>query len=181
MPTGNCILARKLFSTHAPPDDAMLTRQVGIAATCLGLIARAGPAGLQIPQIAEATGMSKPTLAKVIYALARKKLVRTRRGVGGGVELARAPEQISMYDLCVLLDDPVVECRCMFGFGHCAADGACPPGCPCMAMHRKQIEFLKSTSMADVARQLLSHLCHGHPQPKVVPAKVAKTRRGTHH
>ena len=73
----------------------MLTRQVGVAATCLGLIARAGEGGLQIPQIAERTGISKPTLAKVIYALARKKLVKTRRGVGGGVELARPASSIT--------------------------------------------------------------------------------------
>lgn len=138
----------------------MLTRQVGVAAICLGLIARAGEGGLQIPQISERTGISKPTLAKVIHALARKKLVKTRRGVRGGVELAKPAASITMYDLCVLLDDPVVECRCMFGFGHCTADGACPPGCPCMAMHHKQIKFLKGTTMADVSSLMLSHLCH---------------------
>lgn len=165
-------------SPKAHQETPMLTRQVGVAATCLGLIARAGEGGLQIPQIAERTGISKPTLAKVIYALARKKLVKTRRGVGGGVALARPASSITMYGLCVLLDDPVVECRCMFGFGHCAADGACPPGCPCMAMHHKQIEFLKGTTMADVSSLMLSHLCHdGETRGSTPKGRSARARR----
>ncbi|MGD9691364.1 MAG: Rrf2 family transcriptional regulator [Phycisphaerales bacterium] len=155
----------------------MLTRQVGVAATCLGLLARAGPEDVQIPEIAKATGISRPTLAKVIHALARKKLVRTRRGVGGGVSLARPAATISLYDLCVVFDDPIVECRCMFGFEHCARDGACPPGCPCVAMHSKQIEYLMRTSIADVASTILSHACHGAPRPEAQHTRRASTKR----
>lgn len=154
-----------------------MTRQVGVAATCLGLVARAGPGGVQIPEIAKATGISRPTLAKVIHALARKKLVRTRRGVGGGVTLARPAAAISMYDLCVVFDDPIVDCRCMFGFGHCVGHGACPPGCLCMAMHKSLVGFLRSTTIADVASTILSHACHGEARPAARRARRASASR----
>ncbi|MBX3323884.1 MAG: Rrf2 family transcriptional regulator [Phycisphaeraceae bacterium] len=132
----------------------MISRQVAMAAVSMGLIERAGPEGLQIPDLVKLTGISRPTLGKIINALARKKLVRTQRGVGGGVRLSRAGEQVSLYDLCVAFDDPVIECHCSFGFGHCAEEGPCPPGCICVAQHAKQLEYLKATSVQDVAETM---------------------------
>jgi Rrf2 family protein len=130
-----------------------------MAAACLGLIGEAGDNGVQIQQLADATGISRPTMGKLINALARKRLVRTRRGVGGGVTLLKPSSRITLYDLCVVLDDPAIECRCMFGFGHCASDGACPPGCLCIAQHSKRLAFLKRTAVADVARAMQRCKC----------------------
>lgn len=130
-----------------------------MAAMCMGLIGREGSEnGLQIPDLVELTGISRPTLGKVVNALARKKFVRTQRGVGGGVRLVRDAQRVSLYDLCVAFDDPVIECHCSFGFGHCAEDGACPPGCLCVAQHAKQIEYLKNTSVLDVAETMAPRL-----------------------
>ncbi len=136
----------------------MISRQVAMAAVCLGLIGREGPEGLQIPDLVELTGISRPTLGKVINALARKKLVKTKRGVGGGVRLEHPAEAITLYDLCVAFDDPVIECHCSFGFGHCADEGPCPPGCLCVAQHAKQLEYLKSTSVLEVAESMSPRL-----------------------
>lgn len=102
-----------------------------MAAVCMGLIGRNEPDEcMQIPALVELTGISRPTLGKVVNALARKKLVKTQRGVGGGVRLVSPADQVSLYDLCVAFDDPVIECHCSFGFGHCAEEGPCPPRMP---------------------------------------------------
>ena len=137
----------------------MISRQVAMAAMCMGLIGREGSGdGMQIPDLVELTGISRPTLGKVVNALARKKFVRTQRGVGGGVRLAVDAESVSLYDLCVAFDDPLIECHCSFGFGHCAEIGPCPPGCLCVAQHTKQVEYLKSTSVLDVADTIAPRL-----------------------
>ncbi|HCT45567.1 MAG TPA: hypothetical protein EYO33_00080 [Phycisphaerales bacterium] len=137
----------------------MISRQVAMAAVCMGLIGRDGSDEcMQIPELVELTGISRPTLGKVVNALARKKLVKTQRGVGGGVRLVRSVEQVSLYDLCVAFDDPVIECQCSFGFGHCAEEGPCPPGCLCVAQQSKQLEYLKNTSVFDIAEMMLPRL-----------------------
>ena len=84
--------------------------------------------------------------------------MKTQRGVGGGVRLVRSVEQVSLYDLCVAFDDPVIECQCSFGFGHCAEEGPCPPGCLCVAQQSKQLEYLKNTSVFDIAEMMLPRL-----------------------
>ncbi len=150
----------------------MLTRQVGMSAVCLGLSARAGQAGTRIQELSDATGISRSSLGKIIHLLARKRLVRTRRGVGGGVTLARPAAKLTLYDLCLLLDDPIVECRCMFGFGHCSARGTCPPGCLCIAQHAKQLDFLKKTRVVDVVRMMAPCGC--------LPSEDTRRRRARH-
>jgi DNA-binding MarR family transcriptional regulator len=67
-----------------------MTQSTGYAITALGHVAAMGDQPLLIKDIAEATGLPHPYLAKIIHTLARRGLVVTRRGVGGGVTLARS-------------------------------------------------------------------------------------------
>jgi len=46
-------------------------------------------------EIAEASGVSGPLMAKVLQKLAKGGLVMSRHGSGGGYQLARDPKQIS--------------------------------------------------------------------------------------
>jgi len=62
--------------------------------------------------IAESYEVSTNHLHKVVRALRELGLVRSRRGVQGGIELARAPEQISVGAVVRSLEDErgLVEC-----------------------------------------------------------------------
>lgn len=50
-------------------------------------------------QIAEATLVPKDYLAKILQGLAKKGIVSTQRGVGGGVSLAREPAELTILDV----------------------------------------------------------------------------------
>jgi Rrf2 family protein len=50
-------------------------------------------------QIAQTTLVPRAYLSKVLQALRRAELVESRRGIGGGISLARAPEQITILDV----------------------------------------------------------------------------------
>jgi len=129
----------------------MLSQAVGYAAIALGYVAAAGGKPVLIKEIAEAAEIPAPYLAKIIQSLARKSLVFTQRGIGGGVTLARPADQITLYELCVALDDPAVQQRCMLGVAQCSDERACPAH-RFWSQHRaRQIEFLQRMSVADVA------------------------------
>ncbi|REJ87123.1 MAG: Rrf2 family transcriptional regulator, partial [Planctomycetota bacterium] len=75
---------------------------------------------VQIAEIAEFFQISKDHLAKVVQRLAQVGLIRSIRGVGGGLELARPADSIRLLDViepiegslhlldCVAIDDVCV-------------------------------------------------------------------------
>jgi Rrf2 family protein len=129
----------------------MLSQTIGYAVLALGHLARVEEP-IFVRDIAAATAIPGPYLAKLINQLSRKGLVMTQRGLRGGVLLARRPDEITLMDLCEALDDPIVHKRCMLGFAQCAADLGCPAH-KFWAKERTGIcEFLSRTTLSDVAR-----------------------------
>ncbi len=129
----------------------MLSQGVGYAILALGQIAASGGNPVLVKEIAEAASIPAPYLAKIIHALGRRGLVVTQRGVGGGVILARAATEISLHDVCVAMDDPVVRPTCMLGNATCSDDRACPAHKFWTAHRNKVYDFLRMTSVADIA------------------------------
>lgn len=65
-----------------------------------------------IPEIAADFGISQNHLTKVVHQLVRAGVVQSTRGKGGGVRLARAPEEIRVGQIVRVSegDAPIVEC-----------------------------------------------------------------------
>lgn len=129
----------------------MLSQAVGYAATALGHIAAAGGKPVLVKEIADAAEIPAPYLAKIVQMLARKGLVTTQRGIGGGVALARPAKDITMFEICVALDDPAVLMNCMLGTDECSDERACPCHRFWTAHRSRTHEFLRETSVADIA------------------------------
>ena len=129
----------------------MLSQATGYAISALAYVAAMGGKPALVKAVAEACGTPAAYLAKIINQLSHRELVLTQRGVGGGVSLARPPQEISLYALCEALEDPAVQPRCMLGHAECTSDRACPAHDFCTG-HRRQLgDFLKKTTIADIA------------------------------
>lgn len=65
-----------------------------------------------IPDIAADFGISQNHLTKVVHHLVRAGVLQSTRGKGGGVRLARAPEEIRVGQIVRASegDAPIVEC-----------------------------------------------------------------------
>jgi len=128
-----------------------MTQSTGYAITALGYVAAGGGNPMLIKDIAEATGLPHPYLAKIIHTLARRGLVVTRRGVGGGVLLSRAALEITLFDIADALDDPLLDQRCMLGNAHCSDERACPAHGFWVDHRAQHVAFLRSSTLADIA------------------------------
>ncbi|VEF48897.1 NO-dependent activator of the ResDE regulon [Bacillus freudenreichii] len=65
-----------------------------------------------ITEIAEAYGISRNHLTKVIHELGKMGVIHTIRGRGGGIKLALAPEEINIGEVVRKTEDDfnIVEC-----------------------------------------------------------------------
>jgi len=128
-----------------------LAQGTGYAVLALGYIASAAGKPMLVRDIASGCELPAPYLSKVVNRLARAGLVRTQRGINGGVTLAREATDISLLEVCEALDDPVLEQRCMLGIAGCSDERACPAHRFSVETRERTLEFLRSMSIADVA------------------------------
>ena len=79
-----------------------------------------------IEEMSRAYGISRAHLMKVVHELGQQGFVDTTRGRGGGVRLARRPDQISVGDVVRAMEDrmDLVECFGPEG-GACRIEPSC--------------------------------------------------------
>jgi Rrf2 family iron-sulfur cluster assembly transcriptional regulator len=140
-----------LLELCLPGVPVMLSQAVNHACAALGCVAAIGRPSLLVKEISESCDVPAAYLAKIINTLARKGIVRTQRGVGGGVSLARPPAEVSLYDICIALEDPAVAPRCLLGNAKCTEDRACPAHEFCTDYREGLARFLRKTTIADIA------------------------------
>lgn len=124
---------------------------VGYAATALGAIAALGGKSAQVKEVADNCEIPPAYLAKIVHALARKGIVKTQRGVGGGVCLARAAREITLCDLCEALEGPILLRRRLLGASSCSDDNDCPAHSFWTGHGGRLFEFLRRMTVADLA------------------------------
>ena len=78
--------------------------------------------------LAERIGLARPTVSKLLKALAQSGLVVARRGSNGGYSLARAPAAISAVDMIEAIDGPFAVTECTLAPGLCGLESNCRLG-----------------------------------------------------
>jgi len=76
-------------------------------------------------QLAEATRLELPTVAKVLKTLARSGLVGSVRGVNGGYQLSVSPDDISVAAIVRAMEGPIALTECGLESGLCAHESNC--------------------------------------------------------
>ena len=79
-----------------------------------------------VRDIAEAAQVSKPSLAKILHGLRFKNLVKSTKGPGGGYELLRPSEEITLVEIMEAVDGPLdLEKTCILGLNPCSEETCC--------------------------------------------------------
>lgn len=93
---------KTLFSTRA---------EYGVRLMML-LARQYGEGPLPLARVAELEDLPLPYLEQLAAPLRRDGLIRSHRGVHGGYELARAPDQITMGEVVRSLEGPITPMAC---------------------------------------------------------------------
>lgn len=78
--------------------------------------------------LAERTGISAPTVSKLLKELQRAGLVRSTRGARGGYQLARPAADISAAEIIDAVEGPVALTECASDEGQCDLEASCSVG-----------------------------------------------------
>ena len=100
--------------------------------------------------VAEFYGVSAAHIAKVVHQLARLGLIRSIRGVGGGIELARAPKDVVIGEVIAAFEGNLHLLECVSVDGVCAIEKFCKLKRVLSEAERVQLEYLNGVTLADV-------------------------------
>ncbi|NIP17044.1 MAG: Rrf2 family transcriptional regulator [Xanthomonadales bacterium] len=78
-----------------------------------------------IRRISDAYGISRNHLMKVVSLLTRMGYLKAQRGPGGGIRLARPPEQINLADVIKDTEEDLVMVECFDEEGNCIITPVC--------------------------------------------------------
>jgi len=86
----------------------------------------ANGARVNAAQLAEETGLPAPTVQKLVSKLTSAGLLRSSRGIGGGLKLARPAAAITLADIVEAVEGPIALTSCIeHGRHDCTLEDAC--------------------------------------------------------
>lgn len=94
-------------------------------------------------ELAKEIKVPSPYLSKVAKALAQAELIESRKGPGGGVRISEAGQSASFYDVCILLEDPVIGDACFFSRNPCSKASPCALHQEWAKAKSETVKFLK--------------------------------------
>lgn len=109
-------------------------------------------ATVRIEEMRQRIGVPRAYLSKIVQALARGGLIRTRRGTSGGVSLLREPETITLRHVVEAVEGPIQLNRCLVHPGVCSRDSFCPVHPVWARIQRVLIRELDSVSIRDMVK-----------------------------
>lgn len=120
-----------------------------------------------VAQIAELYGISSSHLSKVINQLSRLGYVRSIRGIGGGIELARPADEICLGQVVESFEGNLHLLDCVATENVCSIQSFCKLKGVLAEAERIQLEYLNAVTLADVipTRRQLNRVATAQDQP----------------
>jgi len=103
-----------------------------------------------VADVASLFGISANHVAKVVNLLAREGYIRSVRGIGGGIELAKEPDEISVGEIIELIEGNLHLLDCINTDGVCVIQSFCKLKGVLAEAERVQREYLDSITLADI-------------------------------
>jgi Rrf2 family protein len=103
--------------------------------------------------IARRQELPLPYLERLIAPLVAAGIVRTKRGVGGGIYLARDPAEIRLDEVIRVLEGSLAPMECVDDPGACARSRFCAVRDLWAEVREAMVQVLASTTLRDLAER----------------------------
>lgn len=133
----------------------MLQRRAAQLALEASLLLALEPGGTcrRVREVAAQLGVPATYLAKILQSLTRVGLLRTVRGPGGGVQLARAAREICLWDV-VSAVEPIEEFnRCLLRLSRCSDLHPCPLHEAWVPIRNQILTLLQTKTLWEIATE----------------------------
>jgi Rrf2 family iron-sulfur cluster assembly transcriptional regulator len=155
-----------------------LTTKGRFAVTAMIDVAMYGTEGpVTLAAVSERQKISLSYLEQLFGKLRRHGLVESVRGPGGGYNLARPSDDVTVADIILAVDEPIDATQCG-GKENCHDDRRCMTHELWSALNGRIFEFLQSVSLGELVRQQRERpefavlKDHRAPAPKPEPSPV---------
>jgi Rrf2 family protein len=130
----------------------MFSQTTEYALRAMSVLSSRSPAAMTTDELAGATGVPPAYLSKVLQALRKAGVVRSQRGIGGGISLARAPSEITILEIVNAVDPIRRITQCPLGL---AAHGVrlCPMHSRLDAALEKVEDVFRDTTLEDLLNE----------------------------
>jgi Rrf2 family nitric oxide-sensitive transcriptional repressor len=108
------------------------------------------PGRASVAEVAEFYRISKDHVAKVVQTLARQGYLRSVRGIGGGIELAKRPEEIRVGQVVLDCEGNMHLLDCVGIENICVIQPGCRLKTVLAKAERIQMEYLQSVTLRDL-------------------------------
>jgi len=132
----------------------MFSRPCSYAIRALAYLAAQPPGKLSgAKEISARENIPPSFLSKVLVQLRRGRLIRSYKGIGGGYELAQAPDKITLLSIVTCMDGDAPFRTCVLEDHDCATQGECLLHGPWGRFRDELRQFLERSTLAEVARR----------------------------
>lgn len=101
-------------------------------------------------EISEVTGITLPTVSKILKLLVKARVLTSVRGAKGGYLLARAPEKITVATVISALEGPIALTECSASHKNCDQATGCEIQGNWGLINQKIFNALESVTLADM-------------------------------
>ncbi|MBN1376425.1 MAG: Rrf2 family transcriptional regulator [Dehalococcoidia bacterium] len=116
----------------------------------LDIARRYGKSPVLLKDISARQGIPLRYLEQIVRPLVSAKIIKTRRGPGGGVMLAKPPQKIRMIDVIQLLEGPLSPIECVGDREYCTRAPQCAVRELWSDLARAMSGVLESTTLQDL-------------------------------
>ena len=105
-------------------------------------------------RLAEAAGIPKPTVSKLLKQMTLGGLLESQRGKNGGYRLKGSPEDVSVAEALSVLEGPLALTSCSESRGNCQLEATCRARNNWQKISQVIYQSLDQVSLAAMARPL---------------------------
>ncbi|HUJ21591.1 MAG TPA: Rrf2 family transcriptional regulator [Bryobacteraceae bacterium] len=127
-----------------------------------------------VRQIAAEEQIPSYFLSKILQQLARKGLLRSRKGPGGGFALRAPADEIPLLNVVQAVDGLADYQKCVCGFGDCSEDMPCVLHKSWKALRSRVMNYLRRKTIADL-ETVEQNLLHKRQHSKRARVRRAST------